>query len=90
MSQMYKPVPIEEEAVQSREPSSEKSDSDKWEWQSDKRRNWRSLANSNWAWLVQAVMMSVSVTLFAVSMCKQSSGKVDQVPTTWCKLKSDW
>ena len=87
MSQMYKPVPVEEDAVQSRDPSSENSDNEKWEWQrttNTKRSSWRSLANSKWAWLVQAVMFSVSVTLFAVSMCKQMGGKAEQVPTTWC------
>ncbi|CAI6285160.1 unnamed protein product [Periconia digitata] len=83
MSQMYKPLPVEEDAVASRDTSTDHSSDEKFEWRTNKRRTLRSIANSNIAWIIQTAMFSVSVTLFAVTMCSRASENVTKVPTTW-------
>ncbi|KAF1956841.1 hypothetical protein CC80DRAFT_392219, partial [Byssothecium circinans] len=87
MSQAYKPVPVDDGRS---DDSSETlhPETDKWEWRNEdgKRRVRHSLPLSHWAWVVQAALLSCSVTLFVVSMCRQSTGKVEQIPTTWSPL----
>jgi hypothetical protein len=102
MSRKYNPLPIaeEEDIVPSRDSSSDSSErtlagsgeNEKWEPQrpsgSNKRRGLRDLANSNWAWLIQTGMLSISVTLFVIQyLCSINTGDHNymRVPMTWCR-----
>ena len=84
MSQAYVPVPHNEGSLQSHDDSSDEGQNEKWEWRSEKR-SLRNLPAAHWTWIVQAAMLSASITLFVVSMCRQSTGMSERIPTTWCK-----
>ena len=91
MSQAYKPLPLEEEqSIMSRDDASE---NEKWGWRSENKSRLHNqvqkFSTSHWTWIVQAVLLSASITFFAVTMCMRSSGKqTNSVPTTWCKSSS--
>ncbi|ORX96154.1 hypothetical protein BCR34DRAFT_443406, partial [Clohesyomyces aquaticus] len=86
MSQAYRSVPVEEEPpLSSRDDSA--SENEKWEWRAEKDGIGsliRNVSMSHWAWILQGVMLSASITFFAVGVCMRSSTKqADAIPMTW-------
>ena len=83
MPQVYHSVPYEE---QSHTSSEDASLNEKIEWRTEKTRlsdRIRNVSTSNWAWIIQAVMLSASITFFAVGLCMRSE-KSNSIPMTFC------
>lgn len=92
MPQAYAPVPSTDDAglrAASDTSSHHDPDSEKYEWTTRPQRGLqRRIPGAHWTWYLQAAMLSASVTLFIVSMCRMSGGAKDAVPTSWCKYSS--
>jgi hypothetical protein len=85
MPQAYKPVALEEHSPTSHDGACE---DEKLDWTSEKRtisNRLQNLAVPHWTWMIQAVMLSASVTFFAVGLCMRTGKRADAIPTTWCR-----
>lgn len=85
MPQAYRSVPSEEQSQTSRDDASL---NEKFEWRAENKsvsERIRNVSTSHWAWIVQAIMLTASITFFAVGVCMRSSKKADTIPMTWCK-----
>lgn len=85
MSQVYRSVPREEPSPSGRDDASV---NEKFEWQAEKTtlsHRIRSALSSNWVLVVQAVMLSASITFFALGVCMRSAKQADAIPMTFCE-----
>jgi hypothetical protein len=86
MEKVYEPLPLDEESrVQSTQSGRTRRvwiESDGWVSKTQRFAQ-------NWPWLIHAVLLSVSTTLFALSLCVRSREPTDLDYTrkysTWCK-----
>ena len=88
MPQAYRSVPLEEQSQSSRDDASV---NEKFEWKLDaaeKRtllQRIRNASSSTWVLVLQGVMLSASITFFALGICMRASGKqADAIPMTFC------
>ena len=85
MPQAYRSVPVEEQSQSSRDDASL---NEKFEWQTEKNtvlQRIRNASSSTWVLIAQAVMLSASVTFFALGVCMRSTKQADAIPMTFCK-----
>ncbi|KAI0128648.1 hypothetical protein BJ170DRAFT_682434 [Xylariales sp. AK1849] len=82
MAKAYSAVPLDEE-----EPLTGGSETtEKWTWKSDTESVPKRLQrlNPHWAWLAHAVLLSISMTFFALSFCMRSARHpTDPIPVTY-------
>lgn len=85
MPQDYRAVPVEERSQSS---GDESSVNEKFEWRTERKtfsQRIRSASTSPLVWIVQAVMLSASITFFALGVCMRATKQADAIPTTFCK-----
>ncbi|KAJ4296818.1 hypothetical protein N0V90_006866 [Kalmusia sp. IMI 367209] len=86
MPQSYRSVPLEEQSQSSHDDASL---NEKFEWKSEKTtisQRIRNASTSHWALIVQAVMLSASITFFALGVCMRSTKQADAIPMTFSPL----
>lgn len=86
MPQDYRAVPLEEQSQSSRDDGSV---NEKFEWRSEKTtlsQRIRTASTSHLAWIVQAVLLSASITFFALGVCMRTAKQADTIPMTFCKV----
>jgi hypothetical protein len=92
MAKAYQPVPREEEDVAL--TSHDDVVNEKWAWESGRRSLLDRLMaklqslSPHWAWIAHAVLLSISMTFFALSFCVKSAkhSAADPLPNTYCML----
>jgi hypothetical protein len=85
MPREYRAVPVEEASQSSGDDASV---NEKFEWRSEKKtisQRVRNVSTSHLAWIVQAVMLSASITFFALGVCMRTTKQADAIPMTFCK-----
>jgi hypothetical protein len=88
MPQAYRSVPLEEQSQSSRDDANL---NEKFEWQAEKKtlcQRIRNASSSTWVLVVQAVMLSASITFFALGVCLRSAKQADAIPMTFCKKRN--
>lgn len=94
MAKAYRQVPREEEAEPLTGHDEGVDVNEKWAWESgrkslpEKIMMRLSRLSPHWAWLAHAVLLSVSLTFFALSFCvktaKNPAAPPNPIPTTYC------
>lgn len=85
MQQEYRAVPVEEASQSSGDDASV---NEKFEWRTEKKtlsQRIRNASTSHLVWIVQAVMLSASITFFALGVCMRTAKQADAIPMTFCK-----
>ena len=78
-------MPVEERSQSSGDDASV---NEKFEWRTERKtfsQRIRNASTSPLVWIVQAVMLSASITFFALGVCMRASKQADAIPTTFCK-----
>jgi hypothetical protein len=85
MPQEYRSIPFEEQSQASHDDASV---DEKLAWRGEKAKlsvRIRKATMSHWAWMAQAVILSASITFFALGLCMRSTKQAESIPMAFCR-----